>query len=706
MEAKRIEASQFFLCAICQDEYRDPRLLHCGHSFCLECLEIWSQQRQNKGVKIVCPSCKEITPLKAREGGAKLLPVDFKINQIKDAFSGVVVSRYSDGGGNATFSTKCGFCKEKSLVSFCSACEKTLCEQCEEKHKNNTLFRTHTTEPVLCNRFTTLLCELHSPEAIKYFCVTCNKAMCALCAMDSKHVDHNTTSLNEGLEQCAKSLKKLLKPLNDQETAITSMIADAESKNNDIETNLVRSKELIQNVTDDLIEKIQQWEYNLVQQLETTHDEAKEECNAYICLLKKEEDKIKKLTKAITSIDSQHSNFGSAVVTQSESIMKEIKELTSKGSDPFQITLPSFEVPHSQPDVDTFLNSNFPLTTKELVSYLYEDAWSWKPSGKNIQVQSYEDCEPKVGPYENVALTVPSAQLIWSVDRRSTQIGNICSPVSVTFSPEVDILVSEVDGSRVQIFDISGQSIGVISDVSVPKGTVVDHSNGDIYIIDAGSCQVKVYNKQYNLTMSWGKRILQEPRSIAFTHSGTNVVVVDKKSNKVMVLTKEGKLLHSSSGFGPAELKCPVDVAVDSSDRIIVADRSLHSIEIFDEKCHAITSINTASDLASTKHPQNGSTRRSGQDGRLTSRPSEDSSMTNVQSVCVDSRDNIYVCLHDDNCVVKYDCSGNYCGVVLSRDVHGIQWPCGVAFSSSGYIAVVESKFSQNHSALKLFKLL
>uniref|UniRef100_A0A0L8HG23 RING-type domain-containing protein n=1 Tax=Octopus bimaculoides TaxID=37653 RepID=A0A0L8HG23_OCTBM len=52
------------LCPICLDEFRDPRVLPCQHSFCMQCLQNHVDSHKSdifrKGV-FHCPSCRALT---------------------------------------------------------------------------------------------------------------------------------------------------------------------------------------------------------------------------------------------------------------------------------------------------------------------------------------------------------------------------------------------------------------------------------------------------------------------------------------------------------------------------------------------------------------------------------------------------------------------------------------------------------------------
>ena len=89
-------------CAICLRRYRNPKLLHCGHTFCCHCIFRPYMDSQNTS-KIMCPFCRQWTPLS--EMGTSGLQDDFRIFQIRDAFealSAKIPSSEKDSKGQQT----------------------------------------------------------------------------------------------------------------------------------------------------------------------------------------------------------------------------------------------------------------------------------------------------------------------------------------------------------------------------------------------------------------------------------------------------------------------------------------------------------------------------------------------------------------------------------------------------------------------------
>ena len=83
-------------CSICLDQYKDPKILPCHHSFCRECLEEIPQTLEKGRCFIPCPSCRE--PAEVPEGGGvSALPPSFIINNLLEIYQGPQDKNAHDG---------------------------------------------------------------------------------------------------------------------------------------------------------------------------------------------------------------------------------------------------------------------------------------------------------------------------------------------------------------------------------------------------------------------------------------------------------------------------------------------------------------------------------------------------------------------------------------------------------------------------------
>ena len=72
-------------CGICLEEYKDPRVLPCVHSFCLRCLKQHISATKDTDNSVHCPKCRDkFTP---PEGDAEEFPKNFFLYLLKDAAS-------------------------------------------------------------------------------------------------------------------------------------------------------------------------------------------------------------------------------------------------------------------------------------------------------------------------------------------------------------------------------------------------------------------------------------------------------------------------------------------------------------------------------------------------------------------------------------------------------------------------------------------
>lgn len=166
-------------CFLCNDIYTNPKVLHCLHTFCKDCLE----SKQEHPNKIVCPRCHFETTLGSR--GVSDLSTDFGITNI--------IENHNTGGF-------CTSCKSRTsfAVSRCVDCKSFLCDNCTMAHQFMHCFEGHRVHPLsqengekedlktglsLSNCEKEQGCPRHKASLLKYFCRTCNVPVCKECTL-------------------------------------------------------------------------------------------------------------------------------------------------------------------------------------------------------------------------------------------------------------------------------------------------------------------------------------------------------------------------------------------------------------------------------------------------------------------------------------------------------------------------------------------
>ena len=197
------------MCSYCENSYKDPRILSCLHSYCLQCInKIHVQDTPS----ITCPSCNHPTPVPF--GGVASLPLNIRFKEIAqhDKLLQQIISSPS----------VCDSCEEDSSVSvaYCKDCDDLLCEDCWDMHRKMKLSRSHTTittkdlkkseiEQSKTSIFSASseVCPNHKMD-FGFYCKQCAVLVCGGCGFE-KHSNHSTAVLKIS-EQVARTKKEIL----------------------------------------------------------------------------------------------------------------------------------------------------------------------------------------------------------------------------------------------------------------------------------------------------------------------------------------------------------------------------------------------------------------------------------------------------------------------------------------------------------------
>ena len=209
-------------CAICLDDFKEPKLLHCFHIFCKECLERLVIQEQQGQFSLCCPTCRQSTCLSPATRVSGLQPA-FHIHhllEIQDAFKKVKVPQ----------SIQCEKCKKTSrtATNFCRDCGKFICEKCYEIHSEWEEFSKHdvaTIEEVQGNvkqlvppkKAVVLFCSLHQGMKLDLYCETCDELICLHCTVN-KHSrpKHKYDLVSDTFERHKSEIAASIQPVEKQ----------------------------------------------------------------------------------------------------------------------------------------------------------------------------------------------------------------------------------------------------------------------------------------------------------------------------------------------------------------------------------------------------------------------------------------------------------------------------------------------------------
>nr|XP_061799576.1 E3 ubiquitin-protein ligase TRIM45-like [Nerophis lumbriciformis] len=216
VEEDGVLANPRAVCTVCKHLYREPKILPCLHTFCLECisrLEPFSvaagrhrnspEQEGGHGgapkkgvaekstrvcVKVLCPQCYSEVDLPP-SGPAGLSTDHLALDEV------FLETLVSDGP------LGCDLCGEGGAENRCEVCCVNLCEFCLQAHRRQTRTSSHSIQKLqdlksrgrLCRP---VLCTLHPGQELLLFCQLCDLPVCMECA-STHHSEHRCCPAHE-----------------------------------------------------------------------------------------------------------------------------------------------------------------------------------------------------------------------------------------------------------------------------------------------------------------------------------------------------------------------------------------------------------------------------------------------------------------------------------------------------------------------------
>ncbi|XP_070701238.1 E3 ubiquitin/ISG15 ligase TRIM25-like isoform X2 [Pempheris klunzingeri] len=215
VDRKKTKLEEMLTCPVCQDIFKDPRQLPCGHSMCMGCLE--SMMDHSSDLPFRCPDCRGYF------GRIIGVQKSYTLTNIAEDFR--EIRKRKD---NQTKRVYCDCCLERKTLAMktCLKCEVSLCKEHVKDHLELPVFTGHP----LVNPLGDLLerkCPQHEDEVLRYYCNTSRRYICNMCALESKqhslateastvlrrqlteHMDQRFKTLKEQITESSESVKKL-----------------------------------------------------------------------------------------------------------------------------------------------------------------------------------------------------------------------------------------------------------------------------------------------------------------------------------------------------------------------------------------------------------------------------------------------------------------------------------------------------------------
>ena len=546
-------------CPICLEQFTNPKILPCFHSFCLHCLEGVAPELVEGNLCLPCPTCR--SPCPNPDKGLASLPPSFVINNLSEVYC--LINKVS-GDQQAS----CDNCDKTNANRYCKQCGKFFCSSCLQFHDNwkpNAGHQTLSLEEVAntayqlphANQEATDNCTDHN-RPLEIFCETCEELICQHCTV-KKHKDHDYDVVIDTYKKHRGILEKSsIQPLNEQNDRLTQDKTSLISRKKEITQQGETTKENIHRTIDQLKRLLYETERKLtgevdvaVQHKVIVLDHQIKEIETALGEVRECRDHVEQSLNVGTP--QQVLSTKSQMMSRTKIIINNVKDKTFQPLEKSDIELVKNDKINEIHNSIGKIKFSSSLASSKLSALFRPLPLTGQESTITI---SFDGSLVSVPPsLISCSLTPPdNSQPIQCSVKESRQSGQY----NVIFTP----VTRGLHQLHVRVCDIEISSSPMSIPVSVPpekRGTPVKTIIG-----------------------------LRGPTGVAVTDDGL-VIVSERGAHCVTILDKEGNKMRSfgSRGTGWGQLRYPEGVALSSKGTILVADSYNHRIEEFrmDGKC-------------------------------------------------------------------------------------------------------------------------
>ncbi|XP_038056006.1 tripartite motif-containing protein 2-like [Patiria miniata] len=203
-------------CPICCCLFKDPKMLDCLHSFCLNCLEEMMSKQKPEAEKITCPVCRRETQVP--DGGLQSLASSFFLSSLVDE-----VKQQEAILGEASAPTATCDCGEgKEATWRCLNCNDNVCQECQKAHRRVKHTKEHQIislgdwqkskmPPAEHSKPITRMCTIHHDHPLCFYCDTCDTLICSMCAtLDHRSAEHNLLKIDDTIRSFRSEVDNIL----------------------------------------------------------------------------------------------------------------------------------------------------------------------------------------------------------------------------------------------------------------------------------------------------------------------------------------------------------------------------------------------------------------------------------------------------------------------------------------------------------------
>ncbi|XP_066266710.1 tripartite motif-containing protein 2-like [Branchiostoma lanceolatum] len=645
---------EFLVCQVCLEDFKQPKMLPCLHTFCHPCLE--RLLATEPAGKLDCPTCRQDVPLP--NNGVQGLKSNFLVGELRGILQQQSEREPSEEREDGVPCTVCGAWNSAQI--YCVECTHYLCPTCFNTHFKNKPTSTHKVvivQELQSVLFTTELrawetskCE-DQHELNKFYCDTCHRVICLHCLVTA-HKDHQYVEIEKAAEREGAKIKAKLATVKTTADLHEKWVQQLQAVKDGWSTQVQRAEEQIRKQVNTIIEAAKKMGEDRIGQLRAMNAAREKQLEA---AMEAAEMDLASARSCVQFTDNVL-EYGTpaevmSVAGELSGRLEETADDKSAGKAELTKHLVSLTFEHPTSNVEQEVSKLVGGIKQTAIPMLYS------PPGTT-----------QVRPNVVIGKGGASLKLIKTVGESGSGDGQFNFPSSLAVTAEGDIVVCDHDNSRLQFLEKDGSFKKKVDLGFWPRCLAVQ-ANGELLVTGDGH-RIHVLDKQGR-----DSRVIQVTGS-AETDEPTYGVAVDGLGRiivtigyQVFVLSPSGDVMlkFGDKGEGQQQLGPDLRVAVNSSNQIIVSDFGNNNLKILDSTGHHLfTCPSRGSGPGHLRYPW---------------------------SVITDSEDNIIVADCHNHPVSVFSRDGTFIKHVLTRGEHGLYCPFGLALTHDGHLVVSGSTY-------------
>ena len=677
------ELEEEITCPVCQEHFRDPKILPCLHYYCKECVRQLAR-RAGPNNPFACPECRRETILPQNDPDQ--LPTAFFVNRMKAV-------RTNMEKAQGKLEAVCEMCSGAKAEAFCRQCTEFICNGCVKSHSKMKVFEGHkvvTLQELKEGRAKdTQLKETPASmckDDYKQYKKTLKESLAPLVKIQTnisaatREVEkverevseqHMVTedTVKESFKQLHEILHKREKQLLDRASELKQQKLDnlgAQKKGFALATSEIQGlvefvEHSIENATDEEFMSLQQ----------QVQEQIQEQCAKY---------------EHIDLISAEVANVGVRVacaegisdLCQMDAELMVLKvdptKCTAEGAGmkvaevckPALFTLCTVyqngQLCREKQEVEAELKSlvtgsviHAKVTSNE--SEVYEVTYTPEFRGRHTLIVKLNGTEIAGSPFQVFAKIHPT-----ELGEPVRVVEGVVDPWEIALNSKQQLVVAEWD-RKVTVFDKEGKKVQTITHEKLlhPAGVAVDEDD-NIYVTDSGNSTLFKFSKDGKLMKTVGRKGTQpgefnNPSFIKVIND--KLYMCDSGNHRVQILNTELAHMSSFGGYGDREGRFtkPTDIAQDGAGNLYVTDTNNDRVQVFDCKGRFLSTFS----------------RKEAASKRLDC----------PYGICVGSDQLVYVCDKNNNCVSVFQTSGEFV-----TSFGELSSPGGIVIDEDGFVYV------------------